>query len=110
MSDFLFDITPLVTPTYPEHLSHRARFEAFHSANPWVAVAFERLISAWLRAGHKRVGMKAVAEKIRWEYGATTGDVYRMNNNHVAYYAELMLARHPEWADAIQTRGERAAA
>jgi hypothetical protein len=107
--DFLFDITELVQPDYEPRQSHRERFEAFHASNPWVATAFERLIQAWLRSGHQRVGMKAVAERIRWEYGATTGDVFKLNNNHVSYYAELMLERHPEWSSAIYTRGERAA-
>lgn len=109
MTDYLFDVSELVDPSYTPQQTNRERFEAFHAANPRIADVFERLIEQWLAAGHERVGMKAVAERIRWEWGVTHGDAFKLNNNHVAYYAELMLARRPEWASAIQTRGERAA-
>lgn len=106
-TDALFDLAPLVTsepaPTIAE------RFAAFHAANPWVADALERLARDWLAAGHPRVGVKALWEVLRWQYGRTTGSPFKADNNFTSHYARLLIERHPEWADAIETRALRAA-
>lgn len=102
--DLPLDLSPLSEPEYDAELSLADRFELFHAANPHVADAFEALAAEWL-ARHPRVGMKAIAEAIRWRSGIeTVGEPWRINNNHVAFYARLLLARRPEWADRIQTR------
>lgn len=99
------DLAPLVTPDYAPELTLSERFELFHAANPHVADALETLAAQWLAAGHRKVGMKALVERLRWESGiSTVGDAYRINNSHVAFYARLLLDRRPEWADAIETR------
>lgn len=102
-------LAPLVTPEYAEHLTIAERFAAFHAANPHVADALEVLAAQWL-AHHKRVGMKALIERLRWESGlATIGDAYRLNNSYTSHYARLLIQRHPDWADSIQLRELRAA-
>lgn len=106
----LFDIQPLVQPENDPTLTIQERFEAFHAANPWVLTALESLISDWLAHGHSRVGIKQMFEVIRWRYGRATSDTsFRLNNNWTSRYARLALDRHPEWADAIETRVLRAA-
>ncbi len=108
MSDTLFDIAPLVAPDYEPELTLADRYAAFRDANPHVLDAFEAVAAQWL-AGHQRVGMKAVAERIRWETGIRTGDAWKVNNSFVAFIARDLLERRPEWRSRIETRTQRAA-
>lgn len=103
------DLAPLVTPEYAPELTIQERFDVWIEANDWVLVAVEQLISQWLAAGHQRVGVKQIWERVRWEYGTTTGDTFRANNNWTSRVARLVVERHPDWADAIETRALRAA-
>ena len=110
MTDTLFDLAPLVAPDHEPEATIEERFDAFHAANPQVADALEHYAEQWLAAGHRRVGVKALVERLRWESGVQThGDAYRINNSLVSHYARLLIARRPEWADAIETRTLRAA-
>lgn len=104
-----FPLEPLVVPDYAPDLTIQERFEAWEAANPWVMRVLESLVSDWLAAGHRRVGIKSCWEQIRWSYGVTTGDTFRANNSFTSRAARLLIARHPEWADAIETRELRAA-
>ncbi len=103
------DLAELVTPAYEPEATIQQKFDAWIAANPWVITSVEHLIAGWLAAGHKRVGMKQVWEVIRWTYGTTTGDTFKANNNWTSRVARLVLERHPEWSDAIETRELRAA-
>lgn len=108
-TDQLALFAPLVEPDYAPELSLADRFELFHAANPHVADALEMLADQWLAAGHRKVGMKALVERLRWESGIrTAGSAYRLNNSLTAFYARLLIARRPEWADAIETRRAKA--
>lgn len=104
------DLSPLTVPDYEPGLSLAEKFDRFNASNPHVADALELLAGQWLRM-HDRVGMKALVERLRWESGIqTTGSAYRLNNSWTAFYARLLLARHPEWSGRIVTREQRAAA
>lgn len=105
----MLPIADLVVPHYEPELTIQQRFDLWVKANPWVIPTCEHLISAWLTAGHRRVGMKAIWEQVRWQYGMTTGDTFKANNDWTSRAARLILERHPEWADAIETRRLRAA-
>ena len=101
-------LAPLVEPDYTPELTIAERFAAFHAANPHVADALEALAAEWL-AHHRKVGVKALVERLRWESGIQThGDAYRINNVFTAHYARLLIDRRPEWADRIETRALRA--
>lgn len=98
------NLTPLVEPIYETGMTLEERFEAFHAANPHVADALESLAAQWL-SRHRKVGVKSLGETLRWASGIQTeGDPYRINNSHLSRYARLLIERHPEWADAIETR------
>lgn len=98
----------ITEPDYEPHLTLEQRFQMFHERNPHVADALEALAAQWL-ARHRKVGMKALVERLRWESGIRTdGDPWRINNSHVAFYARLLLARRPEWAGCIETRKAQA--
>lgn len=106
----LFDLAPLVTPDYTPDLTLSERFAIFHEANPHVANALETLAAQWFAAGNRRIGAKSLAERLRWESGlSTVGDAYRINNSLVSHYARLLIERHPDWSDRIETRQLRAA-
>lgn len=81
------------------------RFAEFHAANPHVYAEFERRALQLYRAGAQRIGAKAIAERIRWDvHVRTLGDEYKLNNSFVSLYARLLIHRHPELADVIETR------
>lgn len=105
------DLAPLEHVEHEPEATLAERFAAFHAANPHVADALESLAAQWLAAGNRRVGAKALIERLRWESGLRTdGKPYRINNSHVSFYARLLIERHPEWAEAIETREQRCAA
>lgn len=88
-------------------------FARFHDLNPHVYLEFERRALEAHSAGARRIGVKAIAERIRWDiHTRTLGDKYKVNNSLVALYARLLLFRRPELADLIELRehtGKRSA-
>lgn len=110
-------IADLLVPAYAKNLTIEERFELFHQQNPWVFAALESLASDWLAHGHQRVGVKALAEIVRWQYGRrttsprhhATNSSFKLNNDFTSRYARLLLERHPEWANAIELRALKAA-
>jgi hypothetical protein len=107
--DIPLDLAPLTVPDYERGATIDERWEAWSAANPWVLPTVEHLIADWLAAGHRRASLKQVWEVIRYEYGRTTGDRFKANNDFTSRAARAVLARHPEWADHIETRELRAA-
>lgn len=104
------DLAPLTVPDYEPELSIAERFAIFHAANPQVADTLEHLARHWFAAGHTKVGVKALAERARWESGlSTSGEPWRINNSYVSLYARLLIERHPSWAERIETRELRSA-
>ena len=103
------DLSPLVIPDHEPDATIAERFAAFHAANPHVADALETLAEQWLTT-NRRVGTKALVERLRWEAGIQTASTdYRINNSLTSHYARLLIERRPEWAQRIETRALRAA-
>lgn len=94
----------------PHWLTHpmsklECQFAEFHAENPHVYSLFERYaLEAW-KAGASRIGVKAIAERVRWDQrvGVQTSD-WKINNSIVALYARLLIHRHPMFAELIETR------
>jgi hypothetical protein len=100
------DLGDYVVPVLEPDMTIQETFEAFHAANPWVLRAFEQLTEDWLK-GHRKVGMKMLAEVLRWQHSrrtTTQGRSFKLNNNHTSRYARLLIERHPEWEQAFETR------
>lgn len=63
------------------------------------------------RAGHRRIGAKAVAERIRWE-GLVNGpgddgeghDAYRVPNQYVSRMVRTLIEADPSWGCYFETR------
>jgi hypothetical protein len=82
------------------------RFLAFHHANPHVFAALERLADDHVRQGTKRLGIKAMVERARWDATLETTAPHglKVNNSFTAYYARLLAAFRPDLAPCFVTR------
>lgn len=88
------------------------RFLAFHRANPWVYAALERLVEQWVARGRKRLGIRTLWERLRWDYAMATADPtsdFKLNDHMHSRYVRLLVTNHPEWAGLFELRKLRAA-
>ena len=99
-----FSFTPQPIKAVDRRGGISAAFQRFHEANPHVYDAL-KAVALWCVRNGKTVGMKAIYERVRWEYNVQTDDEpYRMNNNYTAHYARLLMKQEPELADYFQVR------
>jgi hypothetical protein len=81
-----------------------AAFTRFHEANPHVYTAV-RYVALWAVKNGRKLGMKAIYERVRWEYNLQTADEpYRLNNNYTAHYARLLMEQEPELVGYFEIR------
>lgn len=81
-------------------------FSRFHAANPHVYQALRQVALHAARRGRK-VGIKAIYERVRWEYQVETSrqeDAYKLNNNYTSRYARLLMENEPDLAGFFETR------
>lgn len=83
-----------------------AAFRKFHGANPRIYVRIRRFALEALASG-KKVGMRAIWERMRWSYlvESKSDDDYKLNNNHTPHYARLLMQQEPALAGFFETRG-----
>lgn len=60
---------------------------------------------------HKKVGQRAIYEKLRWsyEYERPDGEEYMLNNNHTKYVAMFAEERVPELKGYFEFREKKTA-
>lgn len=59
---------------------------------------------------HERMGMKAIYERVRWEFGIRTdSQPYKLNNDFCSLYARALMENEPALAGFFETRRRRAA-
>lgn len=104
-------VMPVVRPLtiVPSQDTIDESFWAFHQANPQVYEAL-RAIALWCVRNGRRMGIKAIYERVRWELAIQTDgeEEYRLNNNYTSLYARMLMAREPELAGFFETRRRRA--
>jgi len=86
-------------------------YEAWRAQNPHVVALMERFAADAAESG-RRIGVKALAERVRWELNVTinrAGDPFRFNNNFTSRIARELIARHPDLERTIEVRRLRAA-
>lgn len=84
-------------------------FWEFYHANPDVYAELLKLCHRLLEKGHKTYGIGSLFEALRWHMAMETTDpFYKLNNNHRAFYARLLMAREPELVDFFRTRASEA--
>jgi hypothetical protein len=82
-------------------------FREFNSLNPHVYRNLKVLAYQALRAGRKKIGMKFLFERLRWEYAIKTDrpeGEFKLNNNFTSRYARLLIDQEPDLADLFEIR------
>ncbi len=80
-------------------------FFRFHRENPHVYALFDRFTRQVIARGHTHFGVAPIIERIRWETSVvTTGDIFKINNNHRAYYSRLWMRLNPEHKGLFRIR------
>jgi hypothetical protein len=80
-------------------------FLDFHLKNPHVYVLLVSLARTAAKKGRKKIGIGMLFERVRWEiFITTTGDDYKLNNNHRSRYARLIMDAEPDLKDAFEVR------
>lgn len=86
------------------------QFWQFHTQNPMVYSFLIEFAFEWRlnRGKDARLGIKALFERVRWEVslGNTKSD-FKLNNNHTAFYARLIMRTNPALQDIFKVRRQR---
>ncbi len=68
-------------------------------------VLFERFALEAIYHGRKKISHWLIINRIRWETTiVTTGGDFKISNDHIAFYARLWKAKHPEHKDLFTTK------
>jgi len=86
------------------------RFLEFHQENPNVYRVLVRLARDWVaKTGRRKLAIKTLYERARWEIAMQTTDPeYKINNNFTAFYARLIMAQEPDLAGIFDLRTSEA--
>jgi hypothetical protein len=104
------DATPHPSANAPKSNPALRQFLEFHEANPHVYEILVRLAREWVRrTGRHRIGVAILWERMRWELSVqTTAEAPKLNNNHRAYYARLIMAQEPDLNALFEIRRSKA--
>lgn len=80
-------------------------FWKFHNNNPIVYELLVRFAREWHQY-RDHCSMSLLFERARWAYSieVNTQDNFKLNNNHKAYYARLILDREPDLCGFFRLR------
>jgi hypothetical protein len=90
-------------------MDHAAAAAAWIDTHPRAIAIFERMALARAQA-RQRFGMKALVEAVRWHYAIERTDQdleWKLNNNHTAFIARWLCAKHPQIEECIELRRTR---
>lgn len=77
----------------------------WHKKNPHVWELFERFAMEAVRKGRKKISHWLIINRIRWETSIiTTGHDFKISNDHIAFYARLWIALHPDYKDLFNVK------
>ena len=86
------------------------KFLEFHRRHPEVYAALSKFAHQWRdrKGPDARLGIKMVIERVRWELALGAKDESpRLNNNHSAFYARLLMAQEPELEGMFMLKKQR---
>lgn len=73
------------------------QFLLFHVSNPEVLGVLEGIALELFDQGWSKGSINLIFERVRWLYAIQTrGDKYKLNNNHRAFYARLIMMVNPK--------------
>jgi hypothetical protein len=95
---------------FDHELSATERFEKFHTDNPRVYATLVMLARQWIdRTGHSKLGVATLYERARWDIAISTNDPnFKLNNDHRAFYARLIMLQEPDLAGLFKLRRSEA--
>ena len=81
------------------------KFFKFHAENPELFELYKKFSNDVLKSGRKRYGIASITERIRWHYAIeTTGDDFKINNNHKSCYVRLLIFQDKRFEKLFQLR------
>lgn len=85
------------------------KFQKFDSENPGVYFLFKRFANDLINLGRKKLSAALIVERIRWEVNISTksDDVFKLSNNHTAFYARKFMNDFPGHGDIFRTRAQQ---
>ena len=91
-----------------ESIEHR--FIVFHRSNPRVYAILCRLARQAMAHGKKRIGIRLLWERMRWELWIETrsDDEFKFNDHYHSRYVRLMIEQEPDLANLFELRRLRA--
>ena len=85
------------------------KFQQFDKENPGVYFLFKRFAKDLINLGRKKISAALIVERIRWEVNISTvsDDVFKLSNNHTAFYARKFMNEYPEHGDIFRIREQK---
>ena len=81
------------------------KWEKFHSSNPEVWDLFVKFTFQAIESGRSHYSANAIFERIRWHTDIeTSGDTFKLSNNHRAYYARHFHEKYPQHEGFFRTK------
>ena len=84
------------------------RYEAFikfHHENPQVFRIFQERALEMIKTGRKHYSARTILEVARWDiHLQTNGEPFKINNNHIPFYAKLFSEAQPEHRNFFRKR------
>jgi len=94
-----------VSSTKKSFLEKKKLWWEWHKANPQVWEYFERFAFEAIRHKREKISHWLIINRIRWETSIiTTGEDFKISNDHIAFYARLWKAKHPEHKNLFTTK------
>ena len=86
-----------------------AKAAEFHEKNPHVYGTLVMYARQAVHAGHPRVGIELLWNRMRWDWMLRTdhGTDYKLNQNFKAWYARRIMERESDLAEIFETRRRR---
>jgi hypothetical protein len=83
-------------------------FIVFNNNNPQILEMIVRYVRQLKAKGHKVFGMKAIFERIRWDYAVGTEQSesdkgFKISNNYTSRYARMIESQHPDLKGFFRT-------
>jgi len=83
----------------------KREWEDYHRENPMVWEYFQKFAFEAVAKGRSKISHWLIINRIRWEvYIVTTGEEFKISNNHIAFYARLWQQTFPQHKQLFNTK------
>ena len=85
------------------------KFAEYDAANPSIYYLFKRFANELIAAGRTKLSASLIIERIRWEVNVSTTseDIFKVSNNHTAFYARKFMEDFPQHGEIFRTREQK---